>query len=170
MSGWCISITATMERLLEILRENARLSAGEIASRIGGTEAEIAQRIAELEETGVIIGYHAVTDPEKLGQRGVTAFIEVRITPESGGGFDRFARRISQYEQVRGCYLMSGGYDLAVVVEGKDLYDVARFVAEKLSTLDVVLSTATHFQLRTYKHDGIMLNSPNSDGPLLVSP
>jgi len=159
-----------MERLLELLQENARLSAGEIASRLGTNEAEVAARIAELEKDRVILGYHAVTDPEKLPDRGVTAFIEVRITPESGGGFDRFARRISQYEQVRGCYLMSGGYDLAVVVDGKDLYDVARFVAEKLSTLDVVLSTATHFQLRTYKHDGIMLNTPTTDGPLLVSP
>jgi DNA-binding Lrp family transcriptional regulator len=160
-----------MERLLELLRENARLTAAEIASRIGSTEAEVAERIVELEKSGAILGYHAVMDTEKLpGERGVTAFIEVRITPESGGGFDRFARRISQYEQVRGCYLMSGGYDLAVVVDGKDLYDVARFVAEKLSTLDVVLSTATHFQLRTYKHDGFMLNTPVTDGPLLVSP
>jgi DNA-binding Lrp family transcriptional regulator len=159
-----------MERILELLRENARLSAGEIATRLGITEAEAAARIAELEKEGVILGYHAVVDREKTDHHGVTAFIEVRITPESGGGFDRFARRVSQYEQVRGCYLMSGSYDLAVVVEGKDLYDVARFVAEKLSTLEVVLSTATHFQLRTYKHDGFMLNSPSTDGPLLVSP
>ncbi|MEZ0388774.1 MAG: Lrp/AsnC family transcriptional regulator [Verrucomicrobium sp.] len=159
-----------MERLLELLRENARLSAGDIATRLGITEAEAAARIAAHEKEGVILGYHAVVDREKTDHSGVTAFIEVRITPESGGGFDRFARRVSQYEQVRGCYLMSGAYDLAVVVEGKDLYDVARFVAEKLSTLDVVLSTATHFQLRTYKHDGFMLNTPTTDGPLLVSP
>lgn len=159
-----------MERLLELLRENARLSAADIAARLGLTEAEVATRITELESSGVILGYHTVVDREKLGQRGVVAIIEVRVTPESGGGFDRFARRISQYEQVRGCYLMSGAYDLSVVVEGKDLYDVARFVAEKLSTIDVVLSTATHFQLRTYKHDGFMLNHPTQDGPLPVSP
>lgn len=159
-----------MERILELLRENARLSAADIASRIGLTEAVVAARIAQLEKEGVILGYHTVMDHEKVGPRGVLAYIEVKVTPESGGGFDRFARRISQYEQVRGCYLMSGGFDIGVVVEGKDLYDVARFVAEKLSTIDVVLSTATHFQLRSYKHDGFMLNHPVTDGPLLVSP
>ena len=159
-----------MERLLELLRENARLSAGDIAARLGLTESEVTARIAELEKEGIILGYHTVVDREKIGPRGVTAVIEVKVTPESGGGFDRFARRMSQYDQVRGCYLMSGGYDLAVVVEGKDLYDVAKFVAEKLSTLGAVLSTATHFQLRTYKHDGFMLNHPTTDGPLLVSP
>lgn len=159
-----------MERILELLRENARLSAGDIATRIGSSEQDVAHRISEMEKAGIILGYHAVTDREKIGTSGVTAFIEVRITPESGGGFDRFARRVSQYEQVRGCYLMSGSYDLAVVVEGKDLYDVARFVAEKLSTLDVVLSTATHFQLRTYKHDGFIINSTPSEGMLPVSP
>jgi len=159
-----------MERILELLRENARLSAGDIAMRIGSTEQDVSQRISEMEKQGIILGYHAVTDREKIGAFGVTAFIEVRITPESGGGFDRFARRASPYEQVRGCYLMSGSYDLAVVVEGKDLYDVARFVAEKLSTLDVVLSTATHFQLRTYKHDGFIINSSPSEGMLPVSP
>lgn len=159
-----------MERILELLRENARLSAADIASRIGLTEPVVAARIAQLEKEGVILGYHTVVDHEKVGPRGVIAYIEVKVTPESGGGFDRFARRISQYDQVRGCYLMSGGFDIGVVVEGKDLYDVARFVAEKLSTMDVVLSTATHFQLRSYKHDGFMLNHPNTDGPLPVSP
>jgi DNA-binding Lrp family transcriptional regulator len=159
-----------MERILELLRENARLSAADIATRIGLTEPVVAARIAQLEKEGVILGYHTVLDHEKIGPRGVLAYIEVKVTPESGGGFDRFARRISQYDQVRGCYLMSGGFDIGVVVEGKDLYDVARFVAEKLSTIDVVLSTATHFQLRSYKHDGFMLNHPITDGPLPVSP
>lgn len=159
-----------MDRILELLRENSRRTHAEIASQLGLAEAEVAAHVAAAEKSGVILGYHAVIDQEKLGQRGVTAVIEVKVTPESGGGFDRFARRVSQYEQVRGCYLMSGGYDLAVIVEGKDLYDVARFVAEKLSTLEVVLSTATHFQLRTYKHDGFLLNTPSSEGPLPVSP
>ena len=159
-----------MERLLELLRENARLSAGDIAARLGLTESEVTARIAELEKEGIILGYHTVVDRQKAGYSGVTALIEVRITPERDGGFDRLARRISQFDQVRDCFLMSGGYDLAVVVEGKDLYDVAKFVAEKLSTLGAVLSTATHFQLRTYKHDGFMLNHPTTDGPLLVSP
>jgi DNA-binding Lrp family transcriptional regulator len=159
-----------MERILELLRENARLTAADIATRIGLTESVVAARITQLEKEGVILGYHAVLDHEKIGPRGVLAYIEVKVTPESGGGFDRFARRISQYDQVRGCYLMSGGFDIGVVVEGKDLYDVARFVAEKLSTIELVLSTATHFQLRSYKHDGFMLNHPKSEGPLPVSP
>ncbi len=159
-----------MERLLQLLRENARLSTRDMASRLGCTESEIIDQMAQLEKDGVILGYHAMVNAEKTEARGVTAFIEVKITPESGGGFDRTAKRIAQYDQVRSCYLMSGGYDLAVVVEGKDLYDVARFVAEKLSTLDVVLSTATHFQLRTYKHDGFILNSDQEEDRLLVSP
>lgn len=159
-----------MERLIELLRENARLSTGELAARLGLAEKDVAQRLTELEKDGVVLGYHAVVDDEKAAVRGVTALIEVRITPESGGGFDRIARRISQYDQVRSCYLMSGGYDLAVMVEGKDLYDVARFVAEKLSTLGVVLSTATHFQLRVYKHDGFLVNGGPPEDRLPISP
>lgn len=159
-----------MERLLELLRENARLTKGEIAARLGLTEDEVSLRMAELEQEGAILGYHAVIDHEKLGRNGVTALIELRITPESGGGFDRIARRIAQYDQVRSCYLMSGAYDLMVMVEGKDLYDVARFVAEKLSTLGVVLSTATHFQLRVYKHDGFLLKVDSQEDRIPVSP
>ncbi|TLD68600.1 Lrp/AsnC family transcriptional regulator [Phragmitibacter flavus] len=159
-----------MERLLELLRGNARLSVEEIAVSLGLTALEVAKRMTELEAAGVILGYQAVVDGEKLGPRGVTALIEVRITPEAGGGFDRIAKRIAQYDQVRSCYLMSGGYDLALMVEGTDLYDVARFVAEKLSTLDVVLSTATLFQLRVYKHDGFVLNTDLREDRLPVSP
>ena len=160
-----------MERLIQLLRENARMSAADIASRLGTSEAEVTQQIAKLEADGVVLGYQAIVDDEKVSSpREVTALIEVRITPESGGGFDRIARRIAQYDQVRSCYLMSGGYDLAVMVEGKDLYDVARFVAEKLSTLGVVLSTATHFQLRVYKHDGILVNAGSPEDRLPISP
>lgn len=159
-----------MERLLDILCENARQTNAELAARLGLKEAEIAARLAALEKEGVILGYHPVIDREKVGEPGVTALIEVRITPESGGGFDRIARRISQYDQVRGCYLMSGGYDLAVIVEGKDLYDVAKFVAEKLSTLGAVLSTATHFQLRVYKHDGVLHRVGDEEERLPITP
>ncbi len=159
-----------MERLLQILCENARQTNAELGARLGLTEAEVAARIVALEHDGVILGYTPVIDREKAGERGVTALIEVKITPESGGGFDRMARRISQYDQVRGCYLMSGGYDLTVIVEGKDLYDVAKFVAEKLSTLGAVLSTATHFQLRVYKHDGVLLRSGDEEERLPISP
>jgi DNA-binding Lrp family transcriptional regulator len=159
-----------MERLLQILCENARQTNAELAARLGLPEAEVAARLEALEKDGVILGYNPVIDREKAGEPGVTALIEVRITPESGGGFDRIARRISHYDQVRGCYLMSGGYDLAVIVEGKDLYDVAKFVAEKLSTLGSVLSTATHFQLRVYKHDGVLHRTGAEEERLPISP
>ena len=159
-----------MERILELLRENARLTNADLATRLGVPEPDVAARIAALEKDGVILAYSAIVDREKAGNHGVTALIEVKITPESGGGFDRIARRIAQYEQVRGCYLMSGGYDLAVIVEGKDLYDVAQFVAEKLSTLEAVLSTATHFQLRVYKHDGVLHRTGSPEERLPVSP
>lgn len=159
-----------MERLLQILCENARQTNAELAARLGLAEAQVTARLTALEKEGVILGYHPVIDREKAGELGVTALIEVKITPESGGGFDRIARRISQYDQVRGCYLMSGGYDLAVIVEGKDLYDVAKFVAEKLSTLGAVLSTATHFQLRVYKHDGVLHRTGDEEERLPISP
>lgn len=164
------ALGSRMERLLQILCENARLTNAELGARLGLNEADVAARIAALEHEGVILGYTPVIDREKSGERGVTALIEVKITPESGGGFDRMAWRISQYDQVRGCYLMSGGYDLAVIVEGKDLYDVAKFVAEKLSTLGAVLSTATHFQLRVYKHDGVLVRGGDEEERLPISP
>ena len=155
-----------MDSVLDLLRNNARLTPSEIATRLGIKEAEAVEAVARLEMDGIILGYTAVLDENRAGgPRGVTAFIEVKISPDSGG-FDRIAKRVAQYEQVRSCYLMSGGYDLAVVVEGKDLYEVAIFVAEKLAPLSGVLSTATHFRLRTYKHEGHLL-SPASDGERL---
>ena len=159
-----------MNSVLDILRENARLTPAEIASRLGLKEAEVAETINRLEMEGLILGYTVIVDNDKArGHQGVTAFIEVKISPDSGG-FDRLARRISQYDQVRSCFLMSGGYDLSVVVEGADLYEVATFVAEKLAPLDGVLSTATHFQLRTYKRDGHVLNPQSERERLPVSP
>lgn len=159
-----------MNSVLELLRENARLTPAEIAARIGLTQTDVEETIDRLEMEGYILGYTVIVDTDKLrGQQGVTAFIEVKISPDSGG-FDRMAHRISQYDQVRSCFLMSGGYDLAVVVEGADLYEVATFVAEKLAPLAGVLSTATHFQLRTYKRDGHQLNPPTDRERLPVSP
>lgn len=133
-------------------------------------EAEVAARIAAAEKEGLILGYQAVIDRSKLGKRGVRALIEVRISPEQGGGFDRLARRISQYPQVRDCYLMSGAYDLAVVVEGADLYDVATFVSEKLSTLNGVLATATLFELKAYKQSGFIIDQGLQEERLPVAP
>lgn len=159
-----------VDPLIELLHSDSNRTPAELASRLGVPESDVKRRIAEAEQNGVIVGYQAVVNRQKAGHTGVVALIEVRITPEVNGGFDRLARRISQYDQVRDCYLMSGGYDLAVVVEGKDLYDVARFVSEKLSTLGGVLSTATHFQLKTYKDGGFIVDAGPQEERLPVSP
>lgn len=159
-----------MEALLELLQQNAKLTPAELADRLGQDEASVARRIGELEREKVILGYHGVIDRDKAGNHCVAALIEVKLTPERGGGFDRLAERIAKFGQVSGCYLMSGGYDLAVFVEAEDLREVARFVTEKLSTLDGVLSTATHFQLKVYKESGFLAASEAETGRLAVAP
>lgn len=156
--------------LLQLLRHKARLSHQELADLLSMTPDGVAGRLAAWEEDGTILGYHAVIDAESAGDISVSAFIEVRLTPERGGGFDRLAMRIARFDQVVSCYLASGGYDLMVVVEGNDLRDVARFVSEKLSSLEGVLSTATHFRLKTYKENGFVFESEPSTERLAVAP
>lgn len=159
-----------MDALVELLQQEARLTTGEIAERLGRSESEIEAMMKDLEENGIVLGYHAVIDNEMLDGTAVSALIEVKLTPERDGGFDKMARRIAKFGQVTNCYLMSGGYDLAVVVEGPDLRDVARFVSEKLSTLDGVISTATHFQLKVYKQNGFLARDSHEDERLPVTP
>ncbi|MEJ6578817.1 MAG: Lrp/AsnC family transcriptional regulator [Akkermansiaceae bacterium] len=159
-----------MNDLLNLLRRQARLSNAELASQVSSTEAEVAVQIATWEADGTIRGYQAMVDPAHDGEHGVTAFIEVKLTPERGGGFDRLARRISRFEEVTSCYLASGGYDLLVIVEGRDLYSVAAFVSEKLSSLEGVVSTATHFRLKSYKENGFLFGEEVDLERLLVSP
>lgn len=159
-----------MDALLEMLQKDARLSTGQLAERLGKSEAEITEMLAEATGTGTILGFHAVVDPDKAEKHIVSAHIEVKLTPERDGGFDRLAQRIAKFDQVTSCFLMSGGYDLAVIVEGSDLRDVARFVSEKLSTIEGVLSTATHFQLKVYKHSGFLADENTPDERLSVSP
>lgn len=160
-----------MDSLIELLQKNARSSDKEIAELLGTSEDDIKTRVRELEEKGVILGYTAVVDPEHVeGDKRVSAVIEVKITPERGGGFDLLAARIAKFDQVESCVLMSGGYDLSVVVSGDSLHDVARFVAEKLSTLQGVISTATHFHLKTYKRDGFLAKSDGGGDRLPVAP
>ena len=121
------------------------------------SEKEVESKLAELEESGTILGYTAVVDADKVNDGGgVSALIEVKLTPERGGGFDRLAARIAKFDEVESCMLMSGGYDLSVVISGSSLHEVASFVAEKLSTLEGVISTATHFQLKSYKSNGFL--------------
>ena len=156
--------------LLELLRRKARVSHQELADLLACDSHTIAARIAAWEKDGTIRGYQAVIDQEAAGDTSVSAFIEVKVTPERGGGFDRLAMRIARFEQVVSCYLASGGYDLLVVVEGADLREVARFVSEKLSTLDGVLSSATHFRLKTYKENGFLFEQEAPTERLAVSP
>ncbi len=156
--------------LLQLLGRKARLSHTELAELLALQPDEVASRISAWEEDGTILGYHAVINPEASGDTAVSAFIEVKVTPERGGGFDRLAMRISRFDQVVSCYLASGGYDLMVVVEGRDLREVARFVSEKLSTLEGVLSSATHFRLKTYKENGFIFEKECEPERLAVAP
>jgi len=159
------------EQLLTLLQMNARASATDLADLLGTTEADVAARVAAFEKAGVILGYQAVLDPEKVGDGDlVTAFIEVRLSPERDGGFNRLAERIAKFDQVASCYLMSGGYDLMVIVHGSTLRSVAQFISEKLSTLQGVLSTATHFHLKTYKQAGFLAHSVTEGERLPVAP
>src|SRR5271156_3986330 len=159
-----------MDPLLKLLQENAALKAPQLAMMLNLPETEIAARIRSYEEGRVILGYRAILNEEKIGQDIVRAVIEVKMTPERGGGFDRLAERIAKYAEVRSCYLMSGGYDLLVVVEGDNLREVARFVAEKLATIQGVISTATHFMLKIYKEHGTLVSEDGKEERLAVSP
>ena len=159
-----------MDPLLKLLHENAALKPAQLAAMLGAPEADVATKIKAYEKDQVILGYRAVLNEEKLGRDIVRALIEVKITPERGGGFDRLAERIAKYTEVRSCYLMSGGYDLLVIVEGTNLHDVAGFVSERLATIQGVLSTATHFMLRAYKEQGVLMKRELNEERLAVTP
>src|SRR3989454_10855940 len=155
-----------MDPLLKLLRENAAITPAQLSRMLDRPEAEIAAKIKGYERDQVILGYRTVLNEEKLGVDVVRAVIEVKITPERGGGFDRLAERIAKYSEVHSCYLVSGGYDLLVVVEGKTLREAATFVSEKLATIQGGLSTATHFMLKPYKEQGgLMAPVPNEERP-----
>jgi DNA-binding Lrp family transcriptional regulator len=159
-----------MDHILPLLRQNARTSLADLAKAANLTEDAVAAHIKTLEENGVILGYHAIVDPQKMAQERVAAVIEVKITPEREGGFDKMAERIARFPEVQSCYLMSGGYDLLVVVEGRTLHEVAGFVSEKLSTIKGVISTATHFRLKSYKENGVALKREPGPQRLAVAP
>lgn len=159
-----------MDPLLKLLRDNAALKVEQLASFLGISAQEVTARIKAYEQERVILGYRTILNEEKLGRDIVRAVIEVRITPERGGGFDRLADRIAKYSEVESCYLMSGGYDLLVVVVGNNLREVASFVSEKLATIQGVLSTATHFLLKPYKEQGVIMSGTTADPRLPVAP
>jgi DNA-binding Lrp family transcriptional regulator len=159
-----------MDPLLKLLNENAALKPAQLAAMLGASEADVTAKIKRYETDEVILGYRAVLNEEKLGRDIVRAVIEVKITPERGGGFDRLAERIAKYTEVQSCHLMSGGYDLLVIVEGTNLREVASFVSEKLATIQGVISTATHFMLRAYKEQGILMKREQNEERLAITP
>ena len=147
------------KKIIELLCENARLSASELAERCGTSEAEVAAAIKSLEKQGIICGYTAILDDRALGETRVKALIEVKVTPKREGGFDEVARRIAKYPEVTDVMLISGGYDLLLTVEGSSLAKVANFVSEKLATIDGVISTSTGFILKKYKESGRVMRN-----------
>ncbi|MDD3155536.1 MAG: Lrp/AsnC family transcriptional regulator [Victivallaceae bacterium] len=158
----------TKERILRLLRENARISNGDIAARLSISEKKVASAIAELEKEKIILGYTAVVND--LDEAVVRALIEVKVTPQRDGGFDHVAMRIARFPEVRTAKLVSGSYDLLIEVEGKTLQDVAGFVSAKLSSIDGVISCATSFQLKKYKEVGKIFENDEEDNRLKVSP
>ena len=150
-------------KLLKLLSKNARLMDDELAVMTGTDEKEVHNNIAEMEKEGLIRGYKAVVDWERIDNTHVSALIELKVTPKAGYGFEEIAERVARYPEVEAVYLMSGVYDLSVVVKAKTFQDVAMFVAKELSTLDSVTSTATHFVLRRYKELDVALGTKEPD-------
>lgn len=160
-----------MSPVLKLLLEGSTLSPAQMAQVLNLTEEEVHRELESLKQQRILLGFRPVINLALEDAELVRAVIEVRITPERGGGFNRLAQRISRFEEVEACYLMSGAYDLLVFVRGPTLQKVAAFVSEKLSTLEGVLSTATHFMLRSYKEHGFLLESaPRENDRLKVSP
>ncbi|MBP2644831.1 MAG: decR [Firmicutes bacterium] len=159
-----------MLELLELLEKDPTLTVDQMATMLAKPKEEIAREIKRLESEKIIVKFQTVVDWEKVGIDRVSAIIEVKITPQREVGFDAIAERIYRFPEVRNLYLMSGAFDLMVMVEGKNLKEVSRFVSTKLSTIEGVLSTTTHFMLKMYKEAGVILDDKEDDRRLVVSP
>ena len=159
-----------MRELLEVLEKNSRVTVEELASMLQKSEYEIEKEIARLEREKIILSYGALINWERYGDDTVTAVIEINLTPQREVGFDAIAERIYRFDEVRTVYLMSGNFDLLVIIEGKSLKDVANFVATRLSTIEGVTQTRSHFMLKPYKKDGVIINDEEKDRRLVVSP
>lgn len=156
--------------LLALLEKNSRIDLKELAVLLGKEEIDVVNELSKLESEGIICGYHTLINWDKTSIEKVTALIEVKVTPQRGQGFDKIAERIYNYPEVRAVYLISGGYDLLVTLEEKSLKEIAGFVSDKLSTLDSVLSTATHFVLKKYKDHGTIFDKNHEDEREVVTP
>jgi DNA-binding Lrp family transcriptional regulator len=159
-----------MDELLKLLRHNALETPKNLARMLNTTEAAVKAKITEYERTGIIRGYQAVVNTDQLDVDLVRAVIEIKVTPEREGGFNRIAERVSKFPEVESVYLMSGTYDLMAFVAGRNLKDVAFFVSEKLATIEGIISTGTHFMLKTYKNNGVLMEAEKTDERLKVSP
>ena len=158
------------EKILNMLEKNSRIDIKDMAVMLGISEPEVANEIADMEKEHIICGYNTIIDWDKTSEEKVTALIEVKVTPQRGLGFDSIAERIYQYDEITSVYLMSGGFDFTVIIEGKTMKSVAQFVANKLAPLDSVLSTSTHFVLKKYNDYGKVLGEPEKDERMPVTP
>lgn len=152
-----------MEQLIQLLKSNSRLTNAELAVMLGKTEQQVADDIEKLEKDGIINGYTAIIDESAFDPNTVFALIELKVTPQSQSGFDEIAKQISGYEQVQAVRLMSGTYDIIVEVTGKNIRDISLFVSQRLATIEAVQETTTHFGLRVYKDNGIIIGSEEKD-------
>ena len=158
------------EELLRVIEKNSRIDTKELAVRLDMSEADVVSEMEAMEREGIICGYHTMINWEKTTDEKVTALIEVKVTPQRGEGFDRMAERIYKYPEVQSVYMMSGGYDILITVEGRTLKEVSKFVSDKLSTLEHVVSTATHFILKKYKDHGTLMTKKYEDERQMITP
>ena len=158
------------EKILAIIEKNSRIDLKDLAALLGESEAAVANEIADMEKENIICGYHTMINWDNTGNEKVIALIEVKVTPQRGMGFDKIAERIYQYSEVNSVYLMSGAFDFTVIIEGKTMREVAQFVSEKLSPMDSVLSTATHFVLKKYKDHGTVMYQKPGDERMMITP
>jgi DNA-binding Lrp family transcriptional regulator len=158
------------EQILNALDKNSKLSATDLAIMLGSTEEEVTSIVKQMEDEAIICGYPTLINWDKVQCERVTALIEVKVTPQRGLGFDKIAERIYQFDEVQSVYLMSGGFDLTVIIEGRTMREVANFVSEKLAPMDAILSTATHFVLKKYKEHGLPLIQTKHDERMLIIP
>ena len=157
------------KELLEILEQDSRISLKDLSVMLGESEEAIAKEMREMEDEKIIAGYHTMINWDKTDDEKVTALIEVKVIPQRDEGFDKIAKRIYEFEEVSSVYLMSGAFDLTVIVEGRTMKEVALFVRQRLAVLDPVTSTATHFVLKRYKYDGIICSKPHKDEREVIS-
>lgn len=165
-----VELSEIRKQILGLIEKNSRIDLKELAVLLGITEAEAANEIAHMEKENIISGYHTLINWENTSEEKVTAMIEVMVTPQRGVGFDHIAERIYNFSEVKAIYLMSGGYDFLIMLEEKTMRAVSQFVSEKLSTLEEVRGTVTHFVLKKYKDHGAVLNEEKHDERMLVTP